>query len=226
MEEKGSVATLAVFTIFVLMLSIVALHTFEAGYRERQSIFAQTMAMDATKATVVTVQTELNEALKDSIHAAMYEWGRRGGSRSQVESRIIDYFNQRISAGWFYSNFRKISVDNVDPALDENTFKLSWLPDGSLLVRGWLRAEFEHLMGIKAYGAYVNAGVVPRYGRLYETAHKVFEKARTTDNLEKLEQEVNENFACEMLSFTIKLGERGLSVTVIDRYGGRVIARD
>ncbi|MFN4133681.1 MAG: hypothetical protein ACK4GQ_04875 [Candidatus Hadarchaeales archaeon] len=222
MDEEGSVATLAVFTVFVLMLSIVALHTFEAGFKNQQLTFTRAIAMDTTKAVATTIQGELNEALRDSIQAAMYEWGKKGGSKSQVQNRIIDYFNQRISAGWDYSNFREIYV----PLADENSIDIRWLPDGSLAVLGYLEAEFVHVAGIKAYGVYVNAGVVPRYGRLYETAHLALQMAREAENLEEFEMEINENFACEMLRFTIGSGERGPTVTVVDRYGGRVIAKD
>ncbi|MEM2192087.1 MAG: hypothetical protein QXG38_00545, partial [Candidatus Hadarchaeales archaeon] len=91
---------------------------------------------------------------------------------------------------------------------------------------GYLWAEFEHLSGAKAHGVYVNAGVVPRYGRLYETAYLALRMARRAENLEEFENEINENFACEMLSFRIGSGEGGPTVTVIDRYGGRVIAKD
>ncbi|MEW5995651.1 MAG: hypothetical protein AB1744_14830, partial [Candidatus Zixiibacteriota bacterium] len=84
-DEGGAAATLAVFTVFVFLTSIVALNTFEEGYQRQLSSFHQAVAIDTTKATAASVETEANEALTTAISAAMYEAGRRGETKTGVE---------------------------------------------------------------------------------------------------------------------------------------------
>jgi hypothetical protein len=151
----------------------------------------------------------------------MYESGKVGGEKSQVEARLRQYFNERISAGWGYSNFRDIRV----PLSDENSLLLEWLPDGSLGAHGYLGAVFEHLAGTKAFGVRLRAGVVPRYGRLIHLAHKVQEEADGVLDLETFETKLNENYACEFLWFELWRDNEGeVGVKIYERYGGRAIA--
>jgi hypothetical protein len=207
--------------VFVILTSVVALNTFEAGYQRQLSLFHRSMAVDTTRAVSAGVQTELNDALQLAIQAAMYESGRRGGKKEEVESRLRSYFNERISAGWEYSNFKRIHV----PLSDENSLLLEWLPDGSLKARGYLNAVFEHLMGTKAFGIQLDAGVVPRYGRLYHLAYLVYESASLAPGLKSFEDELNENYACELLEFELWRDAEGeLKVTIRELYGGRAIA--
>jgi hypothetical protein len=221
-DERGAAATLAVFTVFVFLTSVVALNTFEEGYRRQLFGFNQAMAVDTTKATAASVETETNEALRTAISAAMYEAGLRGENKSGVENRLKQYFNQRISAGWSYSNFKEIQV----PLSDENTLLLQWLPDGGLIAYGYLGATFEHLDGTKAFGLKLDAGVVPRYGRLYYVAHQVYQQAQTVGDVGSFEDELNENYACERLRFNLaRVGGR-TTVTIYDSYGGRAIAQE
>jgi hypothetical protein len=175
------------------------------------------MAVDATRAVATGVETELNDTLTSAICAAMYDSGKRGERKEQVEARLRRYFNERISLGWKYSNFRSIRV----PLSDENSLLLEWSPDGSLRAYGYLNTTFEHLRGTKAFGTRLRAGVVPRYGRMYHLAYLVYEKAKTVPDLEAFERELNENYACEFLRF-----ELGETVTVYELYGGRAIVEE
>jgi len=134
-----------------------------------------------------------------------------------VENIIRTYFNQRISLGWSYSNFENIDV----PVSNENSLVLVWLPDGSLRASGYLNASFTHVMGTRAYGVKLDAGVVPRYGRMYHLAYFVRDNLKPNDaNRAALKTELNENYACECLHFDIR--QDGL--TVFDDYAGRAIA--
>jgi len=222
LDERGDVATLAVFTVFVFLTSVVALHTFEEGYSRQLSSFHQAMGIDTTKATATSVETEANDALRTATTAAMYEAGLRGENKSGVENRLREYFNQRISAGWEYSNFKEIQV----PLSDENTLLLQWLPDGGLKAYGYLGATFEHLDGTKAFGLRLDAGVVPRYGRLYHVAHQVYQQAQTVDDVVSFENELNENYGCEQLRFVLSRVGGRTNVTIYDSYGGRAIAQE
>ncbi|MEW6592883.1 MAG: hypothetical protein AB1305_04310 [Candidatus Hadarchaeota archaeon] len=221
-DERGAAATLAVFTVFVFLTSIVALNTFEEGYQRQLSSFHQAVAIDTTKATAASVETEANEALTTAVSAAMYEAGRRGETKTGVESRVRNYFNERISAGWSYSNFKEIKV----PLSAENTLLLSWLPDGGLQAWGYLDASLEHLSGTKAFGLKLGAGVVPRYGRLYKVAHQVYDEAQGVADPEAFEAELNDNYASEFMRFDLVQVDSRVSVTIYDEYGGRAIAQE
>lgn len=221
-EIKGAAAALAVFTVFIVLSVLLAAHTFSQGYRRELSILHQAMAVDTTKAVASSVQTELNNALRTVIQASVYESGKEGENKQQVEERIREYFNERIENGWYYSNFKSIEV----PLTDENSLHLEWLPDGGLRAYGFLAAEFEHVSGVRAFGIKLDAGVVPRYGRLYHIGHRVYEQVQSVGDVEEFENELNENFACEQLSFEIERGGGSIRVTVIDNYGGRAIAGD
>lgn len=221
-EENGSAATLAIFTVFVILCSMLALNTFEAGYQRQLSMVQQRMATDTTRAVAAAVETELNDALTTAVGAGMYESGRRGENKGQVEQRLRTYFNERIEAGWSYSNLENIYM----PLSDGDSLVLVWLPDGSLRASGYLDASFTHLMGVKAYGVKLDAGVVPRYGRMLHLAYRVYSEAQTAPDVEALESELNENYACEMLSFTLTQTDDHVRVTVYDLYAGRAIAAE
>lgn len=226
-EEGGAAVTLAIFTIFVILCSVLALHTFEAGYQRQLSMVQQRMATDTTRAVAATVESELNYALRTAFEAAMYDAGKVGGDKDYVKNLFFQYFdNYQIENRWSYSNFESIYVPIVDNVMFENM--LAWLPDGSLRVRGYLdNACFTHVMGARAYGVKLDAGVVPRYGRMLHIAYYVWENYRDENGNwvmgeGALENELNDNYACEYLSFEIR--QNGL--TVHDNYAGRAIAAD
>jgi len=154
----------------------------------------------------------------------MYEAGKEGENKDKVEESLRDNFNQRIGAGWSYSNFESIYV----PPSDENSLVLVWLPDGSLRAYGYLDASFTHMTGARAYGVKLDAGVVPRYGRMRYLAYHAWSQAQRMDNttLAAFETELNENYECERLSFRLFLIENHVRVTINDLYAGRAIAEE
>lgn len=226
-EENGAAVTLAIFTIFVILCSVLALHTFEAGYQRQLSMVQQRMATDSTRAVAAVVETELNYALRLAVESGMYEAGRQGENKGKVEERLLTYFDNRIRAGWFYSNFENIYVENIYVALNDNSFWLTWLPDGSLRASGYLDADFTHAMGARAYGVKLDAGVVPRYGRMLHLAYWAYFQAPRDENaLAAFQNELNDNYACEYLRFRLYLVNGGVRLTVYDHYAGRVITEE
>jgi len=182
------------------------------------------MATDATRAVAATVESELNYTLRLAVEAGMYEVGRWGENKekTRVENILRTYFNQRIEAGWSYSN-ENIYV----PPSDENSLVLVWLPDGSLRASGYLNAIFTHVMGARAYGVKLDAGVVPRYGRMYYLAYLIWGQAQDMygDTLTTFQNELKENYKCEYLDFSLYRTTDGrLRLTVVDDYAGRAIA--
>lgn len=221
-EQHGSAATLAIFTIFVILSGVVALNTFESGYARQLSTFQQRMAVDTTKAVAASVEAELNDSLETAIAAAIFEAGKGGGNKSNVEYLTRTYLNQRIEAGWSYSNFEVIYV----PLSDENSLKAEWLPDGSLHAYGYLNAFFKHVMGERAYGVKLDAGIVPRYGRMLNLALRIYNQAKTVSDIQAFENELNDNYAAERFSFEVYTYDNSLRVTLNELYGGRVITTE
>ena len=218
-ECSGSAEVLGIFAVFVIITSIAAVYMFEAEYRNHLNATQRRLALDATKATMESLKTELNTALRTSIEAAMYEVGKSGGTKNEVDARTRRYFNDRIKAGWSYYNF-SINV----PLSDENSLRLVWQPDGGLEATGYLSATVEHISGVKGFGAEILASAVPRYGRMYFLANKVYGQAIHADNLEALENEYNENYACERFHFSIDSIGGQVIVTVRDEHAGRALA--
>jgi hypothetical protein len=111
---------------------------------------------------------------------------------------------------------------------------LVWLPDGSLHASGYLDASFTHKEGMKAYGARLETGVVPRYGRLWDRAYGVYFSSEFQAlkshpwDIPAFESEINENYACEYLYFELTYypDENWLTLKVHDRYSGRAIAEN
>jgi hypothetical protein len=226
-EEGGAAATLAIFTIFVILCSVLALHTFEAGYSRQSGMIQRRMAIDTTRAVAAAVGTELNRALELAVEAGMYEAGRLGENKAAVEGLILEYFNARIEAGWFYSNFENIYVENIYAALD-NSFWITWLPDGSLRARGHLNANFTHVAGPRAYGVGLDAGVVPRYGRMMHLAEYVLSQVQNMDSaaIPGFQESLNENYACEYLRFQLDIVDNQVRLTISDLYAGRAMAEN
>ncbi|MEM4188644.1 MAG: hypothetical protein QXN56_05780 [Candidatus Hadarchaeum sp.] len=219
MDELGSAELLAIFTVFVILSGIVALNTFESSYTRQMEVLQERMAVDTTRAVALVIEAELNDSLKSAVAAAMFEAGKFAGSKAEVESRLRNYFNQRIAAGWSYSNFENIYI----PLSDENSLQIEWLPDGGLRAYGYLEASFNHVLGAKAYGVKLDAGVVPRYGRMLHLANLAYGWAQRAADIAALEKELNENYSAEMFSFRIYRENGALKLTVTELYGGRAI---
>ncbi|MEM3420888.1 MAG: hypothetical protein QW835_01995 [Candidatus Hadarchaeum sp.] len=219
MDELGSAELLAIFTVFVILAGIAALNTFESSYTRQIEVLQERMAVDTTRAVALVIEAELNDSLRSAIAAAMFEVGKFAGSKAEVESRLRSYFNQRIAAGWSYSNFENIYV----PLSDENSLQIEWLPDGGLRAYGYLEASFNHVSGAKAYGVKLDAGVVPRYGRMLYLANLAYSWAQRAADIAALEKELNENYSAEMFSFRIYRENSALKLTITELYGGRAI---
>jgi len=213
MDKKGAAPTLAIFIIFILICSAAALATFQAGHQRQVFTIQQLMAVDVVRATSSTIEIELNQTLQSAIAAAMYEAGVHPENRD-VENRVIQFLNERIALGWSYSN-----ENIIVPLCDENSLVLEWLPDGSMRARAYLAAEVRHISGVVANGISLRVNVTPRFERLKKVAGNVSELAQVSDNLEKLEIELNENYACEGLSITVN----SENIIVYDTFAGKVV---
>jgi len=177
------------------------------------------MAVDVVRATSLTIEWELDQTLQSAITAAMYETGMGSGSKEDVEDLVIQYLNERIALSWSYSN-ENISV----PLCDENSLVLEWLPDGSMRARAYLAAEVRHISGVVANGISLRVNVTPRFERLKTVAEIIsqspaYELAQTSDDFEVLQNELNENYACEGLSITVN----SENIIVYDNFAGKVV---
>lgn len=151
-----------------------------------------------------------------AVTAAMYDVGGVAGTRGEVEERVRQYLDNRIFRGWSYSNL-DVDVDN----LEENDLVFQWQPDGSAIVRVYLDAKVEHVVGPTVYGIELKVAPYPRFERIKYVAEQVIEQAKTAENIPEFEQEVNENYACEGLRIGVSVEDSLLSVSVQDIYGGR-----
>ena len=220
-DKCASAPTLAVFTIFVILCSSVAIVTFQSlGEREVSTIILKSAA-DVVRATASQVGSEMNSALESSIAAAMYDVGLRGGTRENVENYIREYMNAHIS------DINASSRSNLKvavPMCNENSLMIEWLPDGSIHARGYLDASFEHVMGPMAFGLSLHAMSRPRFERIRHVAKRFeAELAAGVDikQLEQLEQALNENYTCEGLAVELENKDNMVYVTVQDIFGAR-----
>ncbi len=216
--ERGGVPTFAIFAIFIILCSSVAIAYFQAVERRETSTIQQLMATDVTRATASSIKIELNEMLMSAITAAMYEVGMGAGTRENVEERVRDYLNGRISRDWIYSN---IEVDV--PHCDENSLVFRWQPDGSVAVWGYLGARVEHVEGPTVYGIELHAAPYPRFLRLKHVAEQIGEQVATVSDLDAIANELNDNYACEGLRIKLSRIDNTVSVEVSDIYGGRSV---
>ena len=224
MDKKGAAPTLAIFIIFILICAAAALATFQAGHQRQVFTIQQLMAVDVVRATSSTIEGELNQTLQSAITAAMYEVGvmenkENVNVKENVVMRVIQFLNERIALGWSYSN-ENISV----PLCDENSLVLEWLPDGSMRARAYLAAEVRHVSGVVANGISLRVNVTPRFERIKKVAEIASELAQVSDNLERLEIGLNENYACEGLSISIN-ENNGVTISVEDTFAGKVVTK-
>jgi hypothetical protein len=220
MEKKGAAPTLAIFIIFILICAAAALATFQAGHQRQVFTIQQLMAVDVVRATASTIEGELNQTLQSAITAAMYEAGMRAENKENVERRVIQFLNERIALGWSYSNLT-IHV----PLCDENSLVLEWLPDGSMRARAYLAAEVRYVSGVVANGISLRVNVTPRFERIKKVAERVSELAQVSDDLVRLQNELNDNYACEGLSISIENQNNTTTISVGDNFAGKVVVR-
>ena len=220
MDQKGAAPTLAVFLLFVLLCSAAAFTSFQAGHQRQVSTIQQLIAVDVVRASASTIESELNQTLSITIGAAMYEAGGHAENKENVELRARKYLNERIDLGWNYSNMT-VWVENCN----ENNLKFYWLPDGSIAARGYLEAEIRHVGGAVANGIKISVDVTWRYERLHTVAKLASKMSGTASDYERLENELNENFACERLFFELGNRDGRCWVTVYDNFGAKIIVK-
>jgi hypothetical protein len=217
-DKCASAPTLAVFTIFVILCSSVAIVTFQSLEERRVSAIVLESAADVVRATASQVGSELNSALESSIAAAMYDVGLRGGTREQVERYVREYLNTHISD---INAYPRPNLAVAVPPCDESTLALEWLPDGGIHARGYLGARFEHVMGPRAFGLSLRAVSRPRFERIKHVAELSLVLVAGATNLEELERALNENYACEGLAVELENEDDIVYVTVQDTFGAR-----
>ena len=199
-DERGAVPTLAIFVIFVILITFTATQSFQSSYQRQSYAIQQRQAATTTEATLKAIESELNNALYTAVYTAVYEVGRLGENKENVEDRIRKYLNDRISGGWEYSNFKSIEI----PEVNEKNLRFEWQPDGSVRATGYLVAKAEHVMGPRAYGVKLNVAAAPRFERLKQVANLVYGLELLSENLAQLENDLNENFAPEGIRFIIE----------------------
>jgi len=217
-NKRASAPTLAVFTIFVILCSSVAIVTFQSLEERGASTIILKSAADVIRATASQVESELNSTLESSIAAAMYDVGLRGGTRENVENYIREYMNAHIS------DINASSRSNLKvavPMCNENSLMIEWLPDGSIHARGYLDASFEHVMGPRAFGLSLRTMSRPRFERIRHVATLSAVLVAGEENLAELERALNENYTCEGLSVELENENNMVYVTVQDIFGAR-----
>jgi len=217
-NKRASAPTLAVFTIFVILCSSVAIVTFQSLEERGVSTIILRSAADVIRATASQVESELDSTLESAIAAAMYDVGLSGGTRENVENYIREYMNAHISD--INASSRSTIIVAV-PLCDENSLMIEWLPNGGIRARGYLDACFEHVMGPRAFGLSLHAVSRPRFERIKHVAELSAVLATGAENLTELEQALNENYACEGLAVELSDENGIVSVAVRDIFGAR-----
>ncbi len=219
-DKRASAPTLAVFTIFVILCSSVAIVTFQSSEERGVSTIILKSAADVIRATASQVESELNSTLESSIAAAMYDVGLKGGTRENVENYIRKYMNAHISD---INASSRSTLTVAVPLCDENSLTIEWLPNGGIRARGYLDASFEHVMGPRAFGLSLHAMSRPRFERIRHVAELSSVLVADADlaELEELERALNENYACEGLAVELENENNIVYVTVQDIFGAQ-----
>ncbi|MBA7501822.1 hypothetical protein ES706_00397 [subsurface metagenome] len=217
-NKRASAPTLAVFTIFVILCSSVAIVTFQSSEEREASTIILKSAADVIRATASQVESELNSTLESSIAAAMYDVGLKGGTRENVENYIREYMNAHI---YDINASSRSTLKVVVPLCDENSLTIEWLPNGGIRARGYLDASFEHVMGPRAFGLSLRTMSRPRFERIKHVAELSAVLVAGEKNLAELERALNENYACEGLAVELKDENGIVSVTVQDIFGAQ-----
>ena len=216
LDEKGAAPTLVVFLLFVLISTSLVINHLRTSEESSVSSIQMANASDTTRATLNSINSELEETLRKSATAAMYDVGMGGGTIEAVKEKTKEYMNNRIEKGWDYSN-----LDTDIPKIGDgknSSIKFIDQPDGSLLIRLRLEdSEIEHILGPTAYGTYIQVNLFPRFKRIENIAKQISEDMKSTDNLEELEKNYNENYKYEGIKVEIEPD----NLIVRDMYAGR-----
>lgn len=103
-----------------------------------------------------------------------------------------------------------------------------WQPNGSLKVKVYLKSEIEHVKGPTAYGTFLRASSVARFQRIKQVANQVSNIAtnKTWEELQKLENELNENYECEEIKINFVKENENVYIDIDDLYGARRVVVD
>jgi len=218
--ERGGAPTLAVFAVFVVVCSAVAVAHFRTSAYRSANAIQQRMAADVTRAMAASIETELNWTLEKAIWSAMYTIGLRGGTVEEVENAVREHLNGRIRRGW---EGEHPSISVYVPEVNEDTLLFVWRPDGGIEAIGLIPAKIEHVEGPAAYGISLRTAPSPRFERIKHVTEQIFDVLKTTpvENIEVLECELNENYACEGLGIELTLDNGMVMVSVSDIFSGR-----
>lgn len=220
-DETGAAPTLAIFLILILISSALVLAQLRRSEERNIDAIQLLTASDKAQSALASINSELNNALRKSTNTAMYDVGMGGGSIEEVETRIIDYLNDRIEEGWDYPN----QEENI-PLVNENSISFRWQPDGSLSVRVQLDTEIKHVMGPTAFGTYLQADTYPRFERIENLAHQVSDKIpenASSEEIEDLEGKLNENYKCEGIEINLSIDGSKVKIRVNDVYAGETV---
>ncbi len=214
--EKGAAPTLIVFILFVMVSTTLVISYIQTTEESTVSSIQMANASDTTRATLNSINSELEEALRKSATAAMYDVGMGGGTIDEVENKTKEYMNNRIERGWDYAN-----LDTNIPKIGEgtnNSIEFIEQPNGSLLIRLRLEdSEIKHALGPTAYGTYLQVNLFPRFRRIESLAKQIDKDLEDTDDLQSLEDNYNEKYKYEGIKVEIEPD----SIIVRDLYAGR-----
>ncbi len=213
--ERGGAPTLAVFAIFVIISSMVAVESTQSSAQRSTNAIQQRTAADVARAAAASVETELNEYLVGAAASAMDEVGTGEGEWSErtmekVENYIREYVNARIAQGWTRSN-----LDENIPLADESNLAFQWLPNGSVRMSGYLDAVIQHVEGPTVYGVNLNATCLARFERLRyisELVRRMLPGVELGAAREALAEELSDSYACE-----------GIRIELYPEGGGKVV---
>lgn len=223
-SKRGAAPTLVILIIFIIISSGLVVAYFRSAEREEVSTIQQLAASDVAKATNSSIETELDDALSTGATAAMYDVGMRGGTRKNVENRVINYLNAKIREltleNWKYPNL-EVNV----PTVTENSITFEWQPNGSVVIWAYLNSKIEHVMGPTACGTFLHTAPHPRFQRIKQVAEQVENKVRgvTSDQIPELEESLNDNYECEGIEIELTLENSYVYINVEDIYGGKTV---
>ncbi|MEM2866628.1 MAG: hypothetical protein QW098_05770 [Candidatus Hadarchaeales archaeon] len=197
MDRRGAAETVAVFAIFLILCSWAALWTFHRRWEGEVNTARTLLASDFTRSVFLSVRGELEGELESAVLSGMYTAGRSGGGEEEVERAALSSLNARISAGWGYPSV-SVTVPEVENVL------FLWRPDGSVEVRVWAPASFEHREGPRLFGLGLEVEARERFLRLRHLASVVPSWGKSVEELNSL-------FSCEGITFEEENGRLKLT---------------
>ena len=216
-DKKGAAPTLVVFILLVLVSTSLVITYLQTTEERAIDTIQMSRASDTTRNRIANINADLEDALRKSATAAMYDAGEIGEDLDFVENLTITYMNNRIREGWDYPN---VNIDIREIEEEDITFHQQ--PDGSLMVELRMQnTKVEHIYGPTAYGTFLLVDTYPRFRRLEELAHQVSKTIEDEEpNFQDLEDNLNDQYRYEGFEFTI-FADGGVEVR--DKYAGELV---